>query len=163
MKPIYRHRSPLYWIGLLTILLSYAASVRAGPVDFTLTDLDGRSVTLSDYRGQWVVINFWASWCSPCIRELPELARFQEKHGGDAQVIGINFEETTAAESKAFLARFDLNFPNLKIGDTPLVPFEPLEGLPTTIIVDPNGLLVERHMGTVTAASLAEIIGRFRD
>jgi thiol-disulfide isomerase/thioredoxin len=164
MKPNSRYPYRTYLTGLLVALLVTALPAHAEPVDFTLSDLDGRSVSLSDYRGKWVVINFWASWCSPCIRELPELARFQADHQ-DAQVIGINFEETTAAESLDFLARFDLNlnFPNLKIGDSPLVPFEPLEGLPTTVIVDPDGMLVERHMGTVTAASLAEIIARHRD
>ena len=74
----------------------------------------------------------------------------------------VSFEEIPSAEARAFLQPFDINYPNLKIGDTPLVPFEPLEGLPTTAIVDPGGRIVERHMGPVTAAHLKDIIDRHR-
>jgi len=154
-----RHYASFFY--LLTITASLYASARAEPVDFTLNDLDGQPVTLSDYRGRWVVVNFWASWCSPCIRELPELVTYQRDHP-DVQVIGINFEKTTADQSRRFLQRFEVNFPNLKVGDTPLVPFEPLEGLPTTAIVDPSGEVVERHMGPVTASHLGQIIERHK-
>jgi thiol-disulfide isomerase/thioredoxin len=151
-----RTPSLLLTLALLVIL---PLQSQADPVDFTLDDLDGSPVSLSDYRGRWVIVNFWASWCPPCVRELPELARYQRANPG-VQVLGINFEETSVEESRRFLERFELNFPNLKIGSTPLVPFEPLEGLPTTAIVSPAGEIVERHMGPVTAAHLETILRR---
>lgn len=154
-KPVMRNARIALPALLLTACLLGAA--RAAPVDFTLTDLTGSTIKLSDYRGQWVVINFWASWCPPCIRELPELVAYQAANP-KVQVLGVNFEESTIAEARTFLEPFNVNFPNLKIGDTPLQPFEPLEGLPTTAIIDPDGELVERHMGPVTAEHLEKLV-----
>ncbi len=145
----------------LLVLLGSSASAAAEPADFTLSDLDGNPVSLSDYRGRWVVVNFWASWCPPCIRELPELVSYQTNNP-EVRVLGINFEESTAEEAREFLSPFAINFPNLKVGTTPLEPFEPLEGLPTTAIVSPSGRIVERHMGPVTAAHLERLVGDLR-
>lgn len=157
-----RRRTALVF-SLLLLLGAFASATAqpAEPADFTLSDLDGDPVSLSDYRGRWVVVNFWASWCPPCIRELPELVSYQASNP-DVRVLGINFEESTAEQAREFLSPFAINFPNLKVGTTPLEPFEPLEGLPTTAIVSPTGRIVERHMGPVTAAHLEKLIGDLR-
>lgn len=155
-------RSRLLALFLLALTCAVLQRVHAEPADFALKDLEGREVKLSDYRGRWVVVNFWASWCPPCVRELPELARFQAANA-EVQVLGINFEESSVEESRRFLEPFEINFPNLKIGKTPLVPFEPLEGLPTTAIVSPDGEIVERHMGPVTAVHLQNILKRHQE
>jgi len=119
-------------------------------VNFELQDVHNQSHQLSDYQGQWVVVNFWASWCSPCIREIPELNRFhQQYHKHGVTVIGINFEELSVEQLKQAIGEFRIDYPVLRIGGVPLVPFEPLKGLPSTFVVSPEGRLVKSWLGPV--------------
>lgn len=138
-------------LALLTIMLPV---VTAQTVDFSLPGLEGKPIRLMDYRNRWVFINFWASWCPPCLLEMPELQEFYEKHRDQAIVIGVNFEALTPDQARAFTDQLAITFPIALSGGNPLPGFV-LKGLPTTFLVSPTGQLVDTHMGSVNAAMLA--------
>lgn len=134
-------------VGADTMALEETHDVVA---DFELYDVNNQLHRLSDYQGQWVVVNFWATWCSPCIKEIPELKRFHQQHHKEGvTVIGINFEELSVEQLKQAIGEFRINYPVLRIGSVPLVPFEPLKGLPSTFVVSPDGRLVKSWLGPV--------------
>ena len=161
-------RSPVV-IRLLAVPLLLAAVAPAAPaagadahhVDFSLPDVTGQVHRLSDHRGKWVVVNFWATWCGPCMVEIPELMRFHERHKDhDAIVIGVNFEEIETPALEAFIAEMGIDYLVVRAGDTPILPFEPLKGLPSTFFVDPHGELVASHVGPVTGAAIEDFLAR---
>jgi len=150
---------------LMTLLLVLALPAWAESVDFTLPDLQGRQVQLSSFQGKWVAVNFWATWCVPCLQEMPELDVFHERYkDADAMVIGVNFEDIDAAQLQAFVQEqfVSIGFPLVMSGANPLPGFT-IRALPTTFLVSPAGKLVNTHMGVLTAAMLEELIEGFRD
>ena len=146
---------------LLLAVATTTARAESHLVDFSLPDADGRMHRLSDHRGKWVVINFWATWCGPCMVEIPELMRFHERHKDhDAIVIGVNFEEIETPDLVKFIAEMDINYLVVRAGDKPILPFEPLKGLPSTFFVDPHGELVASHVGPVTGEAIDDFLAR---
>ena len=128
---------------------------------YSLQDLQGNAQHLTQYQDQWVIVNFWATWCGPCVREIPELMSFADRHVGSVQVVGIAFEKTPIDEIRSFVARLDVNYPVLIIGEEPLVPMEPLKGLPSTFLVSPEGQVVHSHVGPVTEDELTKWLAHY--
>lgn len=140
--------------------LLFGGAVQADPVDFSLPDIEGKVRTLSEFRGKWVVVNYWATWCPPCLEEIPDLVSFHDRHQDtDAVVIGINFEDIPQDQLRAFVDDYFITYPVLRNGDM-APPTERLDvgGLPTTYIISPEGVPVARQVGTVTAGALEKFI-----
>jgi len=128
-------------------------------IELSLKDLDGKLHTLAEYRGKWVVVNFWATTCPPCIQEMPELSDFHDRHKDrDAVVLGVSFEDIRQSWMKRFLDSVDVTYPILPWGTSPATPFGQIIALPTTFIVSPSGTSVARYTGQITAADIETYI-----
>jgi len=149
-------------IALAALLVS---AVAVAAEDFTLPDLDGRPHSLSDYRGKWVLVNYWATWCPPCLEELPELEVFHSGAEGRAVVLGVNMEAITVADLRPFVEQQFLSYPILVAGERPRREqlLGPIEGLPTSYLVAPTGEVVARQVGGITADGIREFIERYEN
>ena len=118
--------------------------------DFTLTTLDGDEVSLSDYEGDWVILNFWATWCPPCVSEMPYLQTLADR---GLNVLGVNMGET-AEEVKLFTAKHGITFPILMEPDDILVLFYQARSLPRTFLIAQDGTIALRIIGPIEGEQL---------
>ena len=131
-------------VGLLTFgLLSKGSSgIALGEAAPTspLPRLEGAgNGSLADYRGRWVLVNFWASWCVPCREEAPALERFQRRHGDPGfTVLGIDSRDLSG-DGRAFVRRFGLSYPQLRDGNGDAAHEFGTTGVPENFLVDPSG------------------------
>ena len=118
---------------------------------------------IQDLRGQWVVINYWADWCPPCIKEMPELSSFYEDNKQEVQVFAYNFDRLEGEEFQEQILRFKVNVPSLLTDPGELFGWEVPESLPATYIIDPEGVTREVLIGPQTKESLEAIILKFKE
>lgn len=148
---------------ILIALLSTAPALLASyesenPVDFTLQRLHGEAVKLSGYREKWVVLNYWATWCAPCRKEIPDLSALNEARD-DVIVLGLAFEDTEIENFDEFLEEFQPSYPILLVDVyAPPEPFGAPRVLPTTIILNPEGYAVKTFLGPVTREDIESFI-----
>ncbi len=153
---------------LFTLLLAACAGAPAflsGPApevgaiapDFTLKNLDGEKISLSDLRGQVVLVNFWATWCGPCREEMPAIqARYN--HGGFA-MLAIDFGES-AAQVQGYLADLGVNLPTLLDPDGVVQELYRVRGYPTTFFIDAKGVVRFFHIGQMSEADIQSYLSQ---
>lgn len=120
--------------------------------------IEGKPWRLADHRGHWVVVNYWATWCGPCLKEMPDLSALDAMRE-DVEVLGLAYEDTTPADLRAFLVKHPVVYP-VAIADVyaPPAAFDAPRGLPTTWLIAPDGRVARHFLGPVTAADLEAAI-----
>ena len=127
--------------------------------DFTLYTLDGDEVKLSDYLGKVVILDFWATWCAPCRKGIPDLISIQNEYKDDLVVIGISLDQpSTQDQLVPFIESFGINYPivlgNLEVSAA----YGNIQAIPTSFIIDQEGNLINKHIGLVPKSTLVEEI-----
>ncbi len=119
---------------------------------------DGGQYDLAAHRGRWVVVNFWATWCNPCLKEIPDLAAL-DKDRDDIEVIGLAYEEIEHADMVAFLKTHPIPY-LIAILDVynPPADFETPRGLPMTYVIAPDGKVARTFLGPVEAADIRAVV-----
>lgn len=122
--------------------------------------VDGTPYDLAAHRDKWVVVNFWATWCGPCLKEMPELSALDAMRD-HIEVIGLAYEEIDTDAMQAFLKDHPVVYP-IAIVDTfsPPADFDTPRGLPMTYLIGPDGKVVDKVMGPVTAKSIEATIAK---
>ncbi len=159
-----RWAASLLVLGLIALLAWGVVRGNNGPrdsgeaPDFTLVGFDGRSITLSQLRGQVVVINFWASWCLPCRQEAAYLEQTWRKYRDrGVTFIGVDWVDTEK-EALAYIAEFDITYPNGPDLGTRIAQAYRIQGVPETFFVDKAGKLRGVHIGPLVPPQLDERI-----
>ncbi len=139
------------------------ATVDAAKPEFpalVVPTFDGKTFDLSQHRGRWVVINYWATWCGPCLKEIPDLDAF-DKSREDVDVVGLAYEEIERADMEAFLKDHPMSYP-IAVLDVykPPADFETPRGLPTTYLIAPDGKVAKHFVGPITSEDLLKAMNQ---
>lgn len=155
-------RSRLGLVAICMVLALTATAAKPVPPVAPITTIDGRSFSLADHAGKWVLINYWATWCVPCIAEMPMLSTLATERP-QLVVIGLTTEATSPEALRSFFAKRPVSYP-IAIVDKTTVPrkfsgsWMGMQARPLTYLIRPDGSLAKRFLGELTAAKVAAII-----
>ncbi len=156
-----KHRSPTLLAALLVLascLACVSTASAAGAAQLKVKTLSGATFDLAAQHGHWVIVNYWATWCRPCIHEMPAISAYVKAHA-NVTAIGLAFQDADPADLKAFLAKHPVSYPVAKVDPAdPPAGFDAPLGLPTTYLVAPDGSVVHRFVGPITPADLDHYI-----
>lgn len=121
-----------------------------------LQDINGDEFTFKSLKGKWVYINYWASWCAPCLHEIPEINRFyQQNKTKNIAVFGVNYDGLPSNEQRTLIQKYQLTYPSLGLDPADALKLGDIKGVPVTFIFNPDGQLFDIKYGEQTSKSLS--------
>ncbi|MGZ4886094.1 MAG: peroxiredoxin family protein [Candidatus Aminicenantales bacterium] len=159
----------------LAIVILLAAAVAAGRCaptrgqeesapapDFSVKNLQGQTISLADYRGKVLAINFWATWCSPCREEIPEfIETYKSLKGAGLEILGLSVDSLPLDSLREWTGKAGINYPVAVATPHIIEAYRPGEYIPATILIDRKGLIRYRHVGALDKGTLARLFKEF--
>ena len=143
-------------VFIIIISLFIFTGCKSTSGDFTLMDLDGNAISLSDFNGKVLILNFWATWCPPCREEIPDFVEvYNEYESKDVQFIGVSNEDISTLRS--FVDDYNISYPIL-IDDANIMGKWGISAIPTTFVFDKDGQIISKSVGAMTRDQLVNII-----
>lgn len=123
--------------------------------EFSLKDIEGKTIKLSDYKNKVVLIDFWATWCPPCRKGIPDLIELQKEFPKNFVVLGISVDSDTKEDVPGFVKNYGINYPVVYGDQSTAKLFGGVSGIPTSFLTDKKGNIVDKHVGLVPKETLA--------
>jgi thiol-disulfide isomerase/thioredoxin len=145
---------------ILVIFLNIFFVNNVSAVEFKLTDVNGKVHTQKDYEGKFLIVNYWATWCPPCLVEIPAFVKFKEKYKDKVEILGLNYQEISSKRLEDFIDSHFINYPifpfNLVGND--FTQFDNVRAMPTTLVYDEKGKLIDKFLGEMNIEDLEKAI-----
>lgn len=149
------------YLAAAVLMLLLAFSALAGQ-EFSVVDSAGKKHQLSAYKGKWVLVNYWATWCPPCLEEIPDLvALYDQRKDKDLMVLGVALEYKDAQEVATYVDDMLMSYPIVLGNDKVTAQIGPADVLPTTFIYNPQGQLVKIKRGLITKQYIEKLIAAY--
>lgn len=147
-------------IGFLMLFICLPASAAEKVPSFVLKDMQGVKHQLSQYRGKWVLVNYWATWCPPCLEEVPDLVNLYDKHKAKhLMVLGVVFDYKDTLEVESYVDDMLMSYPIVLGDDEVAAQIGNADVMPTTFIYNPQGALVKIKRGLITRDYIEKLMG----
>jgi len=117
--------------------------------NFDLTSTEGKTIKLSDYKGKAVIVDFWATWCPPCRKGIPDLIELQKEFKNNLVVIGISLDQDTKSDVVPFIKKYGINYPVVYGTNQVIMEYGSINAIPTSFVINKEGKIVDKHIGLV--------------
>lgn len=149
-------KNQIFYICIAVIALVLGVTLQQWSRPDFATIQDGKSYSMRDLRGNWLVINYFAEWCAPCLKEVPELNAFYRESG--YPLFAISYDQETDNGMRELASKYQMQFPIISVENSLQLPFPRPKTLPTTYIYNPEGDLIKTIQGQITHSELVATI-----